>query len=70
MYTRFLKKWRGVGSFQDILPGKENKNNVLIDYYLIILSFIFYRYIRAQKSNEKLQENTPKNLKKKSQEMW
>lgn len=28
------------------------------------------RYIRAQKSNEKLQENTPKNLKKKSQEMW
>ncbi|XP_076101619.1 nonsense-mediated mRNA decay factor SMG5-like isoform X1 [Mytilus galloprovincialis] len=28
------------------------------------------RYIRAQKSNEKLQENTPKNLKKKNQEMW
>lgn len=28
------------------------------------------RYIRAQKSNEKLQEQIPKNLKKKSQEMW
>ena len=64
------KRGGGGGLVQVILMSKKSKSNVLIDYYLFMLSFIFDRYIRAQKSNEKLQENIPKNLKKKSQEMW